>query len=114
MKKLTASLVSAAIVLSSSAVLADTPTVREMNSFSHIMEIANKNHVQAAAPSEFVIYHQDAAHKPCPPKKGKKGHKHHDKKAHGEHKGKKHHGHKHHGKKAAAPAKAEGAENTSK
>ncbi|HEU5048395.1 MAG TPA: hypothetical protein VFT64_11205 [Rickettsiales bacterium] len=113
MKKLTASLVSAVVVLSSTAAFADTPVVREMNSFSHILEIANKSRAQAAAPSEFVIYHQEAGHKPCPEKHAKKGKKHHGKKEHAaeQHHGKKHHGHKHHhGKKAAAPA----AEKTSK
>lgn len=84
MKKLTAGIVSVVVALSATSVLAETPTVRQMNSFSHVLDVSNKNRVQAANPSEFVIYHQDAPHKPCPPHtKGKEKHKHVHGKKHG-------------------------------
>jgi hypothetical protein len=92
MKKIATSLIVSAAMLASSAAFAETPAVREMNSFPYILKLAAKS--RAAGASEFVIYHQDH---PCPPK-GMKGKHHEGKKA-----GKAHHGKKHHhdhGKKA--------------
>lgn len=117
MKKITIGLVAFAATAYSSAVLADTPTVREMNSFDHIQTVSSKNRALTNNASEFVIYHQDGH--PCPPKhaKGEKGkHEHeHGKKHHHEHKAAeegKHHHHHHHKKdekkaqKSESPAKS--------
>ena len=87
MKKITAGLIVAFAALSSTTVLAETPTVREFESFDRIVSVANKN--REAKSSEFVIYHHQDG-KPCAHKKGKE-----DKKHEGKH-------HKHEGKKAAA------------
>jgi|GEM_PF-976441 len=102
MKKITAALAALA-VFSSTAALADTPAVREMNNFDSIMKKVGIT--SAPKNSEFVIYHQDA-HKPLPPKAAKKDKKHGKKGEHhkgehhkGEHKGE----HKKHGKKADKP-----------
>ncbi len=89
MKKFTASLVAFA-ALTSTAALADTPVVRDMNTYDNILKVAMKNRMQGGA-SEFVIYHQDSRH-PCPPEKGKK-HPHEHEKAKDD--GHKHHHHHH-------------------
>lgn len=95
MKKIATSLIVSAAMLASSAAFAETPAVREMNSFPYVLKLAAKSRAAGNA-SEFVIYHQDH---PCP-QKGMKGkhHDHHGMKAGAAHHGKKHH--HDHGKKA--------------
>lgn len=100
MKKILIGL-AATVALSSTAALADTQAVKEMNDYSHILEVANKNREASSRPSEFVIYHQDS-HRPCPPEHahGKGKHHHHEMEHkaehHHKHEGEHHHHHHHH------------------
>lgn len=84
MKKILAGVAALVALSYSTTVLADTPVVREMNDFDHILTVATKNRALTNNASEFVIYHQEAG-RPCPHKKEK-----------GMHEGKKHHHGKHH------------------
>lgn len=115
MKKLLAGLVAVA-ALSSTAAMAETPAQRELNDFSHILSVTNKNREASAKPSEFVIYHQDS-HRPCPPEHehaqhGKMMHHHHAKPEHKaehkhEHKRDEHKHHHHHDMKKDKSAKTD-------
>jgi hypothetical protein len=95
------------VALSSTAAMADTPAVKELNNYDHIVAVGTKNREATNRASEFVIYHQDAR-RPC----GHKGK--HEAAKKEEHK---HHHHHHHmkddGKKAAKkPAVNEQNQNT--
>lgn len=101
MKKLTAA-IAAFVALSSSVALAETPTVRDMNSFDTVLKKSTAHTGgQAAKGSEFVIYHQETA-KPAPRHEMTKHHGKKAKKAAKKH-GKKLDDHKKHVKKANKP-----------
>lgn len=112
MKKITIGLVTFAALAYSTTALADTPTVRQMNTFDHIQAVSGKNRALTNNASEFVIYHQDG--RPCPPHhdKGEKGkhekhkHEHEHKHEHKKEEGKHHHHHHH---KDEAKKKSDGA-----